>query len=198
MGLGPMIQNNYEVFTVSDIMDVLKVSRDRIVITWPKLGLKLNQKKLTQNKAYYVVVWEDLMDFLEANQKEWDSRNVEPYMLASEPDWLIEKRKRDRVENPMWYRFWISEEIEKTVHYFLNGMSYEEISKKVNRTSVAVANMLNRLGYKIRFRWENDEIDYLKKYCDELEVELLSEYLGRSKEAVKVKIRNLYYNKKQD
>lgn len=81
LGLGPMIKNN-EFLTVTDISDLLNVSRDRITTTWVSLGLKLKKKKLSKNKSYYVITFEDLMSFLENNQNEWDTRNVEVNILG--------------------------------------------------------------------------------------------------------------------
>lgn len=91
MGLGPMIRNNYDLITVSDMSDLLNVTRDRITTTWVNLGLNLKKKKLTNNMSYYVVTWNDLMEFLENNQNEWDSRVLEKNMLGTEPEWLKEK-----------------------------------------------------------------------------------------------------------
>ena len=48
MNLGSMIKNNSEFLTVSDINELLNVSRDRITITWVKLGLNLKKKRLTK------------------------------------------------------------------------------------------------------------------------------------------------------
>ncbi len=53
MGLGPMIRNNYDFITVSDMCDLLGVTRDRITITWINLGLNLKKKKLTNNMLCY-------------------------------------------------------------------------------------------------------------------------------------------------
>lgn len=92
MGLGPMIRNNYDLITVSDMCDLLSVTRDRITTTWINLGLNLKKKKLTNNMSYYVITWNDLMEFLENNQNEWDSRCVEKNMFGIEPEWLKEKR----------------------------------------------------------------------------------------------------------
>ena len=134
MGLGPMIRNNYDLITISDMVDLLNVSRDRIVNTWVKLGLKLKKVHLTKNRSYYAITWHDLMNFLEANQSEWDSRKVEKNMLGVEPEWLQEKRKRDVLENPLWYRRWTAEEIQKAERLFQNGKSYQEIADIIQRS----------------------------------------------------------------
>ena len=94
------------------MVELLNVSRGRITTTWVNLGLKLKKKRLTDNASYYYVIWEDLIKFLKDNQNEWDSRNIEMYMLGPESGWLAEKRKRDALENPLWYRKWSDEEIQ--------------------------------------------------------------------------------------
>ena len=118
MGLGPMVRNNYDLITISDMCDLLGVTRDRITTTWINLGLNLKKKKLTNNMAYYVITWNDLMIFLENNQNEWDSRCIEKNMLGTEPEWLREKRIRDIEENPFWYRKWTEEEIKQAENLF--------------------------------------------------------------------------------
>lgn len=148
MGLGPMIRNNAELITVSDIVDLLNVSRDRITTTWVNLGLKLKKKKLTDNTSYYYVIWEDLIKFLKDNQNEWDSRNVEMYMLGSESGWLVEKRKRDEIENPLWYRKWTDEELAKAEYLLLLGKDYSEIAEALDRSTKAVASKAEELGYQ--------------------------------------------------
>ena len=145
MKLGPMIRNNSELLTVFDICDLLQVTRDRVTITWPKLGLNLKTKKVTNNRSYYVITWEDLIDFLKNNQDEWDSRLIEPYMLGNEVEWLLNKRKKDRDENPTFYRLW--SDTDKQRAQFLNsiGKSHKEIATELNRSEEAVRHMLNLL-----------------------------------------------------
>ncbi len=45
MGLGSMVKNNAELITISDMVELLNVSRGRITTTWVNLGLKLKKKK---------------------------------------------------------------------------------------------------------------------------------------------------------
>jgi hypothetical protein len=44
----------------------------------------------------WCIVFEDFIEFLKNNQKEWDGSRVEYYALGYEFDWLIEKRKKDK------------------------------------------------------------------------------------------------------
>lgn len=198
MGLGPMIRNNYDVITISDMVDLLKVSRDRITNTWVKLGLKLNQKKLTKHVSYYTISWQDLMEFLENNQNEWDSRNVEKNMLGPEPDWLQEKRKRDIKENPLWYRLWTKEEIELAENLFKSGKTYKEIGVIIERSEWSVANLLRNMGYSymISQYWKGNELKYLRENYQNMTYQEIAEQLGRTTKAVSAKSAEMGYQKR--
>lgn len=193
MGLGPMIQNNYEVITVSDLSELLNVSRDRIVKTWVKLGLNLKQKKLTDNQSYYVITLEDLLKFLKNNQNEWDSRCIGRYALSSEPAWLKEKRKKDNIENPLWYRFWSEEEIKKAEHLLSRGKTYAEIALLLNRKEGAVAEVLRKRGhsYELGKFWSEEEINYLRTSYENMTYAEIAEYLNRTEKAVSLKAEEI-------
>ncbi|MBE6138574.1 MAG: hypothetical protein E7173_02375 [Firmicutes bacterium] len=199
MKLGPMIRNNYDMITVSDIIDLLNVSRDRIINTWIKLGLKLKQTKLTENMAYYTISWIDLMNFLENNQNEWDSRNVEINMLGPETEWLQAKRKRDALENPLWYRKWTEEEIVQTENLFKSGKNYEEIASTINRSEWAVANCLRNRGYSYMLPqyWKGRELKFLRENYSDMTYAEIAEILGRSEAAVSFKAGQMGYQKKK-
>lgn len=198
MGLGPMIKNNAELITVSDIVDLLKVSRDRITTTWVNLGLNLKKKKLTDNASYYYVIWEDLIKFLEDNQNEWDSRNVEMYMLGPESGWLAEKRKRDALENPLWYRKWSDEEIAKAEYLLLLGKDYSEIAEILDRTEGAVAETLRNHGhiYELTKFWKGKEIKFLRENYEKMTYLEIAKELDRSTKAVAYKAAELGYQRK--
>ena len=113
IGLGSMISNDYEKIIISDIIDVMNVSRDRITITWKKLGLNIKKVRVSENRTYMYVILDDLWEFLEKNQSQWDSRALEPFSLGLEPDWLPLKREQDRLMPPRQYKEWTSIEIQR-------------------------------------------------------------------------------------
>lgn len=198
MGLGPMIRNNYDLITVSDICDLLGVTRDRITTTWINLGLNLKKKKLTNNMSYYVITWKDLMNFLENHQNEWDSRCVEKNMFGTEPEWLKEKRIRDIEENPLWYRKWTEEEIKQAESLFKNGKDYLEIAEIINRSEWAVANLLRNMGYSYMLPqyWKGKELKYLRENYQNMTYSEIAEKLGRSTKSVSAKVEELGYQKR--
>ena len=197
MGLGSMLDNNYDIITISDLEELLNVTRDRISRTWVKLGLNVKQKRLTKNMSYFYVTWTDLMIFLEQNQDEWDSRCVEENMLGFEPDWLQEKRKRDIEENPLWYRTWTNEEIREAINLFNSGKTYEEIASLINRSEMAVAITLrsNGCSYRMPKYWKGNELKFLKDNYQTMTYKEIGEYLGRTAKAVGYKAEQLGYIK---
>jgi len=199
MKLGPMIRNNSDVITVSDMVDLLGVSRDRIANTWINLGLKVKNKKLTKKSFCYVIEWEDLLEFLENNQNEWDSRCVEEHMLGIETEWLKQKRNRDRLENPLWYRKWSESEIMKAESLFKMGKDYSEIAKTINRSEWSVANLLRNMGYsyKLPKYWKGKEIKYLRENYKNMTYSEIAENLGRTKKAIGAKADDLGFQKKR-
>ena len=198
MGLGPMIRNNYDLITVSEISSLLGVTHDRITGTWIKLGLKLEKIRLTKDKEYYAITLENLMIFLENNQDEWDSRNVELNIFGIEPEWLQEKRKRDIKEDPSWYRKWTDEEISKVEMLFNEGKNYVEISDIIRRSEGSVANLLREMGYSYSLPryWKESELEFLRENYLKMEYSEIAEILGRSIKAVQAKAEGMGYKKR--
>lgn len=95
--LGSQIENNYTGIRIQDISLLFQVHRNVILTSWVSLGLKLSFQKRSNHSVYSYVKISDLYEFLEANQNIWDSRNLEKNILGKEPEWLKEKRARDRL-----------------------------------------------------------------------------------------------------
>ena len=100
LGLGSVIESNYNGLTIKDISDLLGVNINTVSVGWIGLGLKYKVQKISKSKSYRYVEIKDLYEFLEKNQNIWDSRNLEKNTLGAEPEWLKKKRKLDREQNP--------------------------------------------------------------------------------------------------
>ncbi len=100
LGLGSVIENNYNGLTIKDISDLLGININTVSVGWIGLGLKYKVQRVSKTKSYRYVEIKDLYEFLKANQNIWDSRNLEKNILGVEPDWLKEKRKIDKERNP--------------------------------------------------------------------------------------------------
>lgn len=196
--LGPIYGKDDRYLTITMISNLLNVGCDRIYRTWIKLGLKVEKRKLTEKRDYNYVLWEDLIDFLEKNQNEWDSRNLENYALGEEFSWLQEKRKRDKIENPLWYRKWTDLDIELIKWLFLvEKKNYQEIAVIMNRKESSVARIIRDLGYQYRLKqyWSGKELLYLNEHCTDMSYNDIALNLGRSERAVKTKLYQMGYKR---
>ena len=198
--LGPMFGNDARFLTIPMISDMLGVTYDRITTTWLSLGLKVEKRSLTNKMKYYGVRWDELISFLENNQNEWDSRNLEEYALGEELDWLIEKRKKDLEEDPLWYRRWTPGEVEELKWMLLvEKKEYSEIATSLRRSESSVARVARELGlqYRLPKYWKGEELLYLKDNCQDLTYDEMANHLGRSETAVKRKVYEMKYLRKK-
>ena len=84
---------------LTSIEKMLNINRNKLY-DWMSLGLIVKEKKFLNNKTYQYVEREELLRFLKENQELWDSNLLEKKSLGDEPDWLQEKRERDKnIEN---------------------------------------------------------------------------------------------------
>ena len=198
MKLGSMISNNYEIITITDVAEILDVTRDRIMNTWVSLGLKIDNIKVSEQKSYYGITVENLLDFLERNQYEWDSRNLEEEIFGVEPDWLLDKRKRDKLENPLWYRRWSDSDIKTAEQLFKIKKTYKEIAEIVDRSEWSVANLLRDLGYiyKMPKYWTGKEIKYLRENYQTMSYDDIAKELNRTSKAIEAKALELGYKRR--
>ena len=97
LGLGTAIENNYNGLTIKDISNLFGVNINIVSVGWIGLGLKYKVQKISKFRSYRYVEIKDLYEFLEKNQNIWDSRNLEKNILGVEPDWLKEKRIKDKL-----------------------------------------------------------------------------------------------------
>lgn len=98
LGLESFAESNYNGISLVEISRIFKINIETVSITWISLGLNVKKQKFTSNTSYRYVTIDGLLEFLKNNQNIWDSRNLEKNILGKEPEWLIEKRKKD-IEN---------------------------------------------------------------------------------------------------
>ena len=198
MKLGAMVLNQLEHLLISDIVDVLNVSRDRITTTWKKLGLNIKWQRVSKKKFYMYVTLEDLWDFLEKNHAQWDSRELEALSLGIEPDWLSEKRNQDRSMPPRQYREWTDIEIQRGGNLLLAGKDYEYIGVELERTPQAVAYKLREVigSYKLSQFWKGRELIFLRDNYLILTQEEIGNELGRTTKAIGAKAEEMGYVKR--
>lgn len=128
LGLGSQMENNYDGISITQVAELFNVNDQTVSIYWISLGLKTTTRNISKTRKYRYVTINDLYDFLEKNQNIWDSRYLEKNILGKEPDWMIEKRKRDK-EMPLGY-YGIDrltkQQLIQTKKYILDNYSNEE------------------------------------------------------------------------
>lgn len=124
--------------------------------------IKGRKRKLINEKAYQVHV-DNLMEFLEKHPDKWDSRKVEEFAFGVEPDWMKEKREKDKkLSNHR--KPWTKYEDSQLVWLVREGHSMKEIAEKLGRTVNGVYQRTNRIRKKgilkpakIQLPWTDEE-----------------------------------------
>lgn len=158
-----------EMMSARKVSELLGVDVHTVCDYWiPKCGLKGKRKRLGESKkTTTIIMFEDLLVWLEAHQDLWDSRRVELYALGMEYDWLVEKRKADAAKPKRKAQKWTPQEDARLIAMFRRGgMTYAEMGAELGRPASGVEHRLQRLDV-----WGNGQ------------------YIGNRKQAEKAAVR---------
>ena len=134
-----------EFLTACKASKLLGVERHVIIDYWIPKGLKAKKQNRTGDAFMWYIKISDLSKWLKNNQDKWDSRRMELFALGEEPEWLIEKRERDRSLPRIRFAKYTKEEdsIIKSMHNL--GFTYIQIAERINRSSGSVERRLSRI-----------------------------------------------------
>lgn len=91
------VKNASDYICAREISRIMGVDVHAVTNRWiKKLGLPHRRIEGKNRTLYIMVRHDELIKFLKNNQDIFDSRRIEPYGLGCEPEWLHEKRLRDR------------------------------------------------------------------------------------------------------
>lgn len=180
---------NDEYLSMSDVSEYMNVSIDR-VSNWCKLGLP--RKKSRSGKTKFLIDIDDLLKFLYNHQDMFDASKISEYLFYSEPQWLIDKRKKDKEFYPENLRKEFSNEEDKKIQsYFYMGYSDDKIAKLLKRTSQSIFHRRHVLNL-MKGRYTDDEINILKKYSRYKTIDEIHELLpNRSNKSIEYKCCSL-------
>lgn len=101
-----------EMMSARKVSELLGVDVHTVCDYWiPKCGLKGKPKRLgISKKKTTIIMFEDLLKWLENHQDLWDSRRLELYALGMEYDWLTKKRKDDAARPARKAQKWTAQE----------------------------------------------------------------------------------------
>ena len=130
--------------TLNEVAKILNVDVTTIHKVWiPNFNFPVIKKKYNVRFVYRVDI-DKLLNWCKYNQDRFSTINMEKYALGKEPDWLIEKRKRDFNSIPARQEW--SEALEnQLLQYVIKGLSNKEIAIKMNRTDKSISRKKCRL-----------------------------------------------------
>lgn len=137
-----------EMMSARKVSELLGVDVHAVCDLWiPKHGLKAKRRRLGQSKkTTTIIMFEDLLEWLEGHQDLWDSRRVEPYALGMEYDWLRQKRKVDAGKPIRKAQKWTAQEDARLIALYKKGdKTYAEIAQELGRPADGVERRLSRL-----------------------------------------------------
>ena len=137
-----------EMMSARKVSELLGVDVHAVCDFWiPKCGLKAKSKRLGETqKTTTIIMFEDLLKWLETHQDLWDSRRVELYGLGMEYDWLVAKRKSDAQKPARKAQKWTPEEDRQLIDMFRRGgMTNAEMGEVLGRPASGVEHRLLRL-----------------------------------------------------
>lgn len=136
-----------------------------LVRNWePNHNLRFVKKKIrTNKKSQYLISLDSFIKWLEKHQDLWDSRKMEPYALGYEPEWLVEKRKRDNelINKPRGTKFTPRED-SLIVMYLKMNKTQREIAEILNRSKSSVNARIMKLDVwgtgKLKEGWKREKV----------------------------------------
>ena len=108
-------------------------------------NLKAIKKKTLFVKMFSLIRIDDFTKWLENNQDKFNSRKIELFNLGCEPQWLKDKRKKDKLIPINNFKKWTNIETQRLIFYS-KEMPYKEIAKLMGRSY----NSIDKKIYKIR------------------------------------------------
>ena len=159
------IRNKKIYYTARECARMLNYSDTRFINYIQKKYIKTRTATTEQYIHQIKVEW--LHEFMKNYQHLYDTRDIkENIFVGTEPEWYIEKKKRDR-ENPVGYldyqRKWTEEEKKYLFEARERGESYEAIAKKLDRKASAIKSKWNGRRDEEKKRLEREEKKRLKK-----------------------------------
>jgi excisionase family DNA binding protein len=137
MGLGNT-KNATGLLTCSELAEALNVDR-KTVYNWIQFhGLEATSRITRYERKFYLIDVKFFWKWAEQNQEKIDCSIIEKHALPPEPDWVEEARKTTTDKIISTYKRWTTKEIELLLKWKKEGLSFNEIAEKLNRSRISV------------------------------------------------------------
>lgn len=165
----------------------------KTIVKWIKeKGLQASYKTLAFKQKFYRIKVTEFWIWANKNQDimRWDLYKRKS--LGDEPKWLDAEIKK-ALKNKVVVRRWTKTDICYLISYYNNGMSYEDMSKNLNRTIPAIDRRLNILGIQrrqINVPWREEETEILREMRSKgYTFQSIADELGRALSLVQEKCK---------
>lgn len=200
-GFGPRLSDS-EFLTIRDLSEHIGISKDT-VRTWMRNGLKY--KKCHAGRTRYMFHLEDVHRFLMEHQELFSAEKVSDTLFLDEPDWLKEKRIKDKTQYAVKnHEEYSNEDDLVIISMRKKGHSLEEIAQKLRRTRSGIqSRMMTIFAGKLHpTYWSEEELTILRENSDYMTIQELSHLLNnkRSVRSIEWKCEKLglkYHIKKE-
>ena len=141
--LGAVTKAN-EYVNPNQIAKLLKADSHTVIRWIKKHNLKAEKKVMVFKREFYMIKYCDLCKWLEKNQDRFDSRKIELFALGYEPQWLKEKRIRDKELPRNRFKKWTNFGVQRVMIYS-KDMAYSKIAQIMGRSYDSIDRKLFRL-----------------------------------------------------
>ena len=136
-----------EYMTARQVAVLLNVD-SHVVLRWvEKHNLKAVKKIMLYKREFVLIKHCDLLRWLKNNQSRFDSMKINLSNFGYEPQWLQDKRKKDKELPKKRFRKWTPFEIQRIVTLSKN-MKYRDIAELMDRSINSIERKFSRLKYQ--------------------------------------------------
>jgi len=187
--------------TVNELASALNIDW-KVIDRWIKqYGLKAVKKRTRTTARFIFIDISEFWKWLYKHQDLYNSNRMEKNILGEEPEWFIEKRKRDAIEYPVKYqKYWTTKEINLLKTLWNSGKTVREIHEYMQHRSMSgIQRKLSRLIEQGELE-KHKKGDFYTPKEEEIVIRLVKQgktyeeigkILGRSKSSVGHKILKL-------
>ena len=164
--------------------------------------------KRVQKNTFRIVYLEDFWEWADKNRNLLSFSKFEPYALGPEPDWVAEKRKRDKLMERQFRKTpWTKAEDQRLeILVKRQRYSYKELAAMLGRTEGAIMRRILDLDIKDRplkadnhVKWTEEEFLLLgEMLIAGMNYEQMSEILGKSAKAIRGRVYQMYLTENLD
>lgn len=134
--------------TIGELAKLLKVDRNTIKWWIQKYDLPYKKKVTRESKSFYLIDSSDFWKWAKLHKNKVQFSNIDSRALLPEPEWVEEERRKDQqVVKKKVYKFWTTKEDQRLLQFRKEGLTYVEIGKRMDRSSISVERRYKRITH---------------------------------------------------